>query len=63
MGIEMIPAGFRQPPVLDAVKQLTSEITDLQQRLLKLRAMLKDGGSYDLNEVLRLTNFGQAPRT
>lgn len=63
MGAEMIPAGFRQPPVLDAVKQLTSEIADLQQRLLKLRQMLKDGGPYDQDEVMRLTNFGQVQKT
>lgn len=59
MSFEMIPVGFRQPPVLDAVKQLTSEIADLQQRLLKLREMLKSGGPYDKEEVMKLTNFGQ----
>lgn len=63
MSLEMIPVGFRQPPVLDAVKQLTSEIADLQQRLVKLRELLKDGKPYDQEEVMRLTNFGQVRKT
>lgn len=63
MSLEMIPAGFRQPPVLDAVKQLTGEIADLQQRLVKLRELLKDGKPYDREEVMGLTNFGQVPKT
>ena len=43
-GIEIIPTGFRQPPVLEAVAALQSKITSLENTIEEVRDLLVKGG-------------------